>query len=354
MKIDKSFYGEVEGRKVFQYSLKNSTGTELIVLNYGAIINKLLLRDRKGELANVVLTLPDLESYQKNPHYLGCVIGRYAGRIRKGQIVIDNQNYQLSQNEGENTLHGGFLGFGRVIWEAETRVLGDYGEIHLTYRSPHGEEGFQGNLNLTVIYRLNERDNLEITYRGISDRNTCLSPTNHSYFNLSGKVQSVEEDYLKIYSNQVLKSREDLTAEKDLVTIEELNIQGPYIKIKEYMDLLEKISNFRGIDHTFYVGDKGGELVKIADYYHQPSGRLLEVYTNHPYINIYSGNFLNPSVTLEGGSRAVAYGGICFETCEQPNAPHWGLGILPQGVLYQKKCLYKFSVKGNVKSSMKK
>ncbi|SHJ54498.1 aldose 1-epimerase [Anaerobranca californiensis DSM 14826] len=339
MKIHREFYGKTKkGEDVYRYLLKNSKGTEVAILNYGAIINKLLVRDRRGDVQNIVLTLPDLSCYEDNPAYIGCVVGRYAGRIKDGKLVIGNRIYRLSQNEGKNTLHGGFVGFNKRVWEVESRVCQSFGEVSLSYLSPDGEEGFPGNLQAKVIYRLDDEDQLEIVYQGISDKDTYFSPTNHSYFNLSGTISSVEGDNLTVYSSKVVKMGEDLVGEKELVDLPLLRGSST---VKDYVDLLEGISPFRGIDHTFYLGD--GELQRVAKLYNPSSGRSLEVSSNCPYVNIYSGNFLGADILLENG-KGVKYGGICFETCEQPNGPYWGSNFLQANTLYSRKTVFKFKV----------
>lgn len=351
MGIYKEAYGETQqGELVYEYTIANSSGMKVSVLNLGGIITRLLVPDRHGNFQNIVLALDSLQGYVENPAYVGAIVGRYAGRIKDSAMKIGGKEYQLDRNDGNNSLHGGFKGLNKVIWTIEEKLENSEAELRLAYLSRDGEGGFPGNLKINATYRVHEDNSLEIIYEAISDKETAVSLTNHSYFNLSGDIETIEEHDLRLNTPFLLEAGADMLAGERILDLRQYGIKiGEVKKIKEYMLALEKASGFKGMDHAFIV-NKGGskELSFTAEYQHQGSGRSLAVYTDLPYINIYSGNFLDEGITLAEGKSAVKYGGICFETQEQPDGPHnLGLGyrFLKPNELYKRTTVFKFSIK---------
>ena len=350
MRIDKQHYGVTsEGVEIVQYNLSNDRGMQVSILNLGCIITKILVPDKNGLLDNVVLSLKDCKAYELNSPFMGCVVGRYAGRIRDACLNIKGDVYELDQNQGSHCLHGGFKGFGRVVWDVELDVHDAMGEIKLKYTSIDGEGGFPGNLDVTTYYRLFENNSFEITYEAVSDKRTAVSLTNHSYFNLAGDNQSIKGHKLRINCNQVAELDKDLLPTGRMLSLKNLRIDTDNaLAIGELMEGLGKISSFEGIDHPFKVkkGVLSGFLPAI-EYYHWGSGRKLAVYTDTPYVNVYSGNYLNKDIVLKGGKSAVKHGGICFETQEQPDGPNnldMGYEFLDAGKLYRRSTVLVFSV----------
>lgn len=350
MIIHKRIYGETEcGEMVFEYTMINSLGMKVSVLNLGATISGIFVSNRNGTFENVVLALNDIHGYEKNQAYIGCVVGRYAGRIKDGILKIDDKTYSLDRNEGQNSLHGGFLGFNRVIWDVEEMITDESLQLRLTYLSKDGEGGYPGDLKVSVVYRLYEDNSLAIIYEALSDKKTAISFTNHSYFNLSCNAEQVTEHYLSINTPYVLELTEDMLAGEKILDLREYGLDGISNKISDYMITLERLSHFYGIDHSFVLNNSESyELNLAADYYDKSSGRGMLVYTDLPYINIYSGNFLNKDIVLKGGKAATQFGGICFETQEQPNGPHhMGLGykFLEPNENYRRTTVIRFFVK---------
>lgn len=346
MGIEKSFYGKTKlGHDVHQYTLTNPKGMEVSILDFGCVITKISVPDNKDRFENVVLKHPSLEGYQENAAYVGCVVGRYAGRISDATISIDDMEFQLDNNDQNNTLHGGFIGFGRSIWEVEEIKDKPSPQIKLCYLSKDGEGGFPGNLHVATIYTLLEDNSLEISYQAMSDKKTAVSLTNHSYFNLSGTLEPVTEHHLNVIRPEILELDSNLLPTGKTIDLER---HGPDLgfgtTVKEYMEVLKTVSPFYGIDHPFLVSKDGNDLVLAAKYSHKESGRTMEVFTNLPFMNIYSGNFLGSEV-LKGSRK---YSGICFETQEQPNGPNiQGLGyrFLESDTLYSCTTRFKFSTK---------
>jgi len=315
MNIYKEIYGETQGgKRVFQYTMTNFKGMKVSVLNLGGIITKALVPDRNGSFENVVLTLNSLRDYEDNSAYIGCVVGRYAGRIKDGAITIDSKEYRLDRNDGENSLHGGFKGLNKVIWDVEERVEDSFCELKLTYLSRDGEGGFPGSVKIDLLYRLYEDNSLEISYEAISDKKTAISLTNHSYFNLSGDIEPVMEHNLWINNPYLLEVGEGMIVGDRIIDLTHYGLGDEKNKrVRDYIEVLEKVSSFRGIDHPFIVNRIDlCDLALAAEYQHRDSGRSLSVYTDMPYINIYSGNFLHKNILLKGGKEAIQYGGICF------------------------------------------
>lgn len=348
MGIIKKFYGKTQmGYEVYEYTLSNSGGMEVSILDFGCVITKIAVPDKRGKIENIVLKLPSIRDYETNPAYIGCIVGPYAGRIKGGLISIGDVEYHLDKNDGVNALHGGFVGLGRVMWKALELLEKPYPQIKLTYLSPHGEGGFPGNLRVNVVYSLCENNSLQISYEAVSDKKTAISLTNHSYFNLSGTLEPITKHSLRVVNPKILELDTDLLVTGKVIDLNEIGIKGENtVAVREYMDILQKVTPFYGIDHPFLIENDGENLVLAAEYSHSETGRFMEVYSNLPYMNIYSGNFLNGMV-LEG---ATQYSGICFETQEQPdgpNIPELGYSFLDANTPYSCTTVFKFTIDKN-------
>ncbi len=204
--IEKTLFGKLsDGREVYKYLLKNDAGMRAEIINYGAIVTNLYVKDRKGVLADVVLGYDSLQGYVDGKSYFGAIVGRYGNRIGKGKFSLEGKDYRLAVNDGENHLHGGFKGFNRVLWNAEPLEEKKGPSLKLTYTSRDGEEGFPGTVNITVKYTLTKDNALEIRYEGKTDKATILNPTHHSYFNLTGSLTNT------ILNHQLMIAADSIT-----------------------------------------------------------------------------------------------------------------------------------------------
>lgn len=191
MKVVKEEFGSKDNQTVFLFNLINNYGVEIGCINYGCIITKIITPDKDGNFENIVVGYDTLNEYEKDSYFLGAAIGRVAGRIKAGSFELDGHTYSLAQNENNNHLHGGIKGFNQVIWDAEIIESEQEAAVRFTYLSPNGEEGYPGNLKVSVTYTLNNKNEFSIHYSGISDEKTLLNMTNHSYFNLSGDLKGI-------------------------------------------------------------------------------------------------------------------------------------------------------------------
>ena len=313
MEIFKKSWGKTKkNEEVFLYTLKNEF-LEVEVLNYGGIIKSILASDKNGKKENVVLSLPTIEDYEKRSPYFGAIVGRNAGRIKDGILKIDGVEYALEKNSGNNSLHGGIDNFSHKIWKVEKEIQGDKGILILTLKSPHLEEGFPGNVEITVKYTLYKNE-LWLDYKGTSDRKTYLNLTNHSYFNLSGNfANNVKNQYL------TLNSKEFIAVDEQTLPVEIRKVDNTPFDFRN-SKLLEEVFNSsydqvsivnNGIDHPFILDKKKNHQIILED---RSNGRVLEIETDQPAVVIYSGNYLHEVGDLEHKVKCEKYMGICFET----------------------------------------
>lgn len=306
--------------KVFR--LINDRHMLVEILNYGGAITKILVPDQKGRRENVVLGYRDYREYEGNPHFLGALIGRVAGRIQDSWFELDGRRYRLKKNDGSHHLHGGSDGFHRVLWEAEPfESSGEIG-LELRYLSRDGESGYPGNVEVQVIYKLNNDNRLMMEYRAVSDRKTPLTLTNHSYFNLSGNLKETVH-------NHVVKMNCSRFAELDrelIPTGKILKVRGTLFDFTAGRKLGEGITAGSGqnrivgggYDHYFLFDSDEQGRVTITD---ESSGRVLTIRTNQPGMVMYTSNNLDEGLELaEGKSRK--YLGVCFETQASPASLH--------------------------------
>jgi aldose 1-epimerase len=343
-------FGTHNGRNVTLYTLTNSHGMEVRVMNYGGIIVSIRVPDRKGEFADVVLGHDTLEGYTPNPPYLGAVVGRYANRIANGTFTLDGKTYTLPKNDGPNTLHGGTTrAFDKVVWDREL-LIGKIG-VAFSYLSKDGEEGFPGNLQVKVTYTLTEANELTIDYEATTDKATPINVSQHSYFNLAGEGTS------DILSHEIMINADKFTpVDKTLIPTGELRpVKGtPFdfttsTKIGSRIDdNYDQLVLGHGYDHNFVLNRTGDGLVLAARVYEPTSGRVLEVSTTQPGVQFYTGNFLDGTVTGKQGHVYKRRYGLCLETQhfpDSPNHPDFPSTILKPGQTFHEKTVFKFSAK---------
>jgi aldose 1-epimerase len=341
-----TFGALADGREALEYTLTNSAGMSARIINYGATITSLFVPDRDGNIEDVVLGYDSLQGYVNGSEYFGAVVGRYGNRIAKGQFLIDGQQYQLTINNGENHLHGGKIGFNKVLWEAEVLNDLDIPAIRFTYVSRDGEEGYPGTVILKVTYALTDSNELRIDYEGVTDKPTILNPTQHSYFNLSGKFADT------ILGHSLIIEADKFTPTAELASVEStpLDFRQPRTIGERIDDPFDQLVLGQGYDHNWvlkdYTGD--GEIHKAAQLYDPSSGRLMTVFTDQPGIQFYSGNFLDGSAI---GKNGIAYGhrtGLCLETQvfpDSPNKPDFPSAFLKPGQVYRQTTIYQFSTR---------
>ena len=347
--ITKETFGKTaDGQNVDLYTIRNARGFEAKITNYGGIVVSLRVPDRNGKFADVVLGFNDFDSYLKNDPYLGAIIGRYGNRIAKGRFTLNGAEYKLAVNNGENHLHGGIKGFDKVVWTGVARSTKGGPEIVLTYLSKDGEEGYPGNLNVTVVYRLTNND-LRIDYTATTDKDTVTNLTHHSYFNLAGEGNGdILNHLVTINANRFIP-----TDAGSIPTGELRSVAGtPFDFLKataigaRINDDEEQLKLGRGYDHTFVINGNPGRLRLAATAYEQTSGRVMQVWTTEPGVQFYTGNFLDGTLTGKSGKIYPRRSGFCLETQhypDSPNQPSFPTTTLKKGATYKSTTIYRFS-----------
>jgi aldose 1-epimerase len=337
-------FGTFENAAITQYTLTNPAGMQVSIINYGGTITGILTPDKNQKMGDVVLGFDSLPGYlQKGNPYFGALIGRYGNRIAKGTFVLDKQTYHLPLNDHGNTLHGGLKGFDKVVWSA-TKLSGD-SSLQLTYFSKDGEQGFPGNLNVTVVYTLGSDNALQIAYSATTDKPTPINLTNHAYFNLSGgKEPTILDHELMIHADKY-------TAVDSLLIPTGLlpDVKGTPMDFTVAKAVGKDIGFVKGgYDHNWVLNRKGTGLEQVASVYDPGSGRLLEVFTTEPGLQFYTGNFLDSTLKGKNGWVYGQHSALCLETQHFPDGPNQPLfpnTILKPGETYKHLTKYKFSVK---------
>ncbi len=317
-----------DGRAVEAVVLSNGNGIEARIITLGATLQSLKAPDADGEFDDIVLGYDDAASYLANPQYFGATIGRYANRIADGRFELDGETYDLVQNEGTNTLHGGTDGFDKRLWTiADVEDGRRRSSVTMTYESPAGEMGFPGNVTATVTYTLTEKNELRIEHEATTDAPTIVNLTNHSFFNLSGHeaMESVLDQELMLAAGRYTPVNENL-----IPTGEVVQVEGTPFDFTESMPIGDRIRAgeneqlriARGYDHNFVLDGRSGRLRLAARVEDPVSGRVLEVLSDQPAIQFYSGNFLDGTVVGKADTIYRQGDGLCLEPQTYPNAPN--------------------------------
>jgi aldose 1-epimerase len=322
---------------------------KLEVLSFGAVVRCLFAPDRNGRLVDVVLGYDDLSSYESDRSYMGAAIGRYANRIRDGIFTLDGSEYHLSRNEGLHHLHGGERGFDKVVWRSSPfEDSGTIGVV-LEHTSPHGDEGYPGELVVQLTYSLSPANEFSVEYHATADRATPVNLTNHGYFNLSGEGNGDVLDHeLKIYADRFAEIDSDLLPTGNLLSVEgtPFDFRQSEAVGARIADDHEQLRRAGGYDHNFVLGDGDSALARAARVFDPLSGVEMEVLTTEPGMQFYSGNFLNPDRPGKGGNVYQRRGGFCLETQhfpDSPNHPEFPSTILRPGEEYKSRTEYRFS-----------
>ncbi|MBL7736289.1 MAG: galactose mutarotase [Chitinophagaceae bacterium] len=343
--IKQEKFGSVDGQDIIQYTLSNPAGMEVKIINYGGTLTSIMVPDSAGRWGDVLLGFDSLQGYlQKENPYIGCLVGRYANRIANGKFTVNGKVYQLPLNNNGNSLHGGQKGFSRVVWTA--KPLPETNSVQLNYHSKDGEEGYPGSLNVQVVYTVTNVNELKIEYLATTDKGTPVNLTNHAYFNLSaGKDSTVLGHTLTVNADHftVVNDKQIPTGALDSVKGTPMDFNQP-LAIKTNID---KVPG--GYDHNWALRKSTpGEPELAATLYHQGTGRRLEVFTTEPGIQVYTGNFLDGSLTGKYGRKYVKHSGICLETQhfpDSPNHPSFPSTLLRPGEKYRQTTIYKFSTR---------
>jgi aldose 1-epimerase len=351
--ISSESWGEVDGEAVTLYTLTNANGMEVKITNYGGIITSVVVPDRDGEMENVTLGFTSLDEYVAGHPYFGTITGRYANRIARGTFDIDDENFYLALNNGPNSLHGGDRGFDKHVWAAE-EVSGE-GEVGVTLSrvSPDMEEGYPGNLDVSVTYTLTDNDEIRIDYHATTDEPTHVNLTNHAYWNLAGEGSGSAEDHeLTLMASNYTPVDENLipTGEIAPVAGTPLDFTTPHPIGERVRDDFEQLVIGRGYDHNFVLDRSSPDettLIVAARVVEPASGRTLEISTTEPGIQFYSGNFLDATEVGGAGKMYRQGDGFALETQhfpDSPNQPDFPSTLLEPDEEFNSTTVYAFSV----------
>lgn len=336
------------GEPVELFTLKNAKGTEVAITNYGGIVVSIRTADRAGNFADIALGHDSLDGYLKPHPYFGAIIGRYGNRIGNAVFKLNGVEYKLARNDGANSLHGGVKGFDKVVWYARQTKVEGAPALELAYVSKDGEEGYPGTLATTVIYSLNDNNELRIDYSATTDKDTVVNLTNHSYFNLAGQGEG------DILGHVMMINASRFTpVDSGLIPTGELKpVEGTPFDFRTPTPIGARINNAdeqlklgRGYDHNFVLDGEAGTLRLAARVTEPKSGRTLEVLTTEPGIQFYTGNFLDGSITGKGGKVYGRRYGFCLETQhfpDSPNKPEFPSTVLKPGGRYASTTIYRF------------
>ena len=348
--ITKHNFGETnDGEEVFEFILKNKRGMRISIISYGGIITSWTAADKNGDYKDIVLGYNSLEEYQTESPYFGALIGRYGNRIAGGNFILDGENYSLAINNGENHLHGGLKGFDKVVWDTKTVVNDSEASLELSYLSHDMEEGYPGNLKVKVIYTLNNNDELKVKYEATTDKKTIVNLTQHSYFNLSADFnKDVLGHEITINANSFLPVDSTL-----IPTGEIRNVKGTPFDFRNPKKIGKEINNIdtqltfgNGYDHCWVLDYQDTGVRLVAKAFEPFSGRLLEIFSDQPGIQFYSGNFLDGTLKSKDGGAYNFRSGFCLETQHYPDSPNnknFPSVILNPGEKYQTETIFKFS-----------
>ena len=341
------FFKNINGKETTIYVLKNRNGLVSEITNYGARVVSLWVPDNNGNFDDIVLGFDNIDDYiNAKEKYFGATIGRYGNRIKEGKFLINDKEYYLEKNNGLNHLHGGNMGFSDVVWNAKQI---DNQTLELNYFSKNMEEGYPGNLNVKIIYHLNNKDELKIEYFAKTDESTHVNLTHHSFFNLLGAGnETINEHLLYINANSFTPVDETLipTGNIELVANTPFDFSVP-TKIGNRINQEDNQLNYgKGYDHNYVLNNSQSEEIIAAKVYEKKSGRTLEVYTNEPGMQFYAGNFLSGTIGKHGKSYKKR-SAFCLETQHFPNSPNqknFPSTILKPNEEYYSICIYKFSI----------
>ncbi len=329
------------GEDIFLFRLCNNKGTEVLISNYGAIINSFKIKQADGSVNDIVLGFDRMEDYLdevylNNYPWMGCAIGRTANRIKHGKVTIDGREYQLTVNKGLDHLHGGASGFDKKIWR-QLPEANDQGSVLFTCTSPDGDEGYPGNLEVQLKFHLNDQDELSYEFHAVADKPTIVNLTHHSYFNLNNGRGTIADHQIRIPASQILAQDEGLVTNG-----QQIPIGNTVYDFNEFKPIGKKRDDEEIYDQSYVVDNKSRELQLVAEALSTLSNTKLSVYSTEPVVHFYSGKWF-PEVKGKVGTHYGPASGFCLETHIHPNAiniPHFPNTILRPGEKYFHKTVY--------------
>jgi aldose 1-epimerase len=350
--LTRARFGELDA-----FTLRNSGGIEVRVITYGARVVSILAPDRDGRFGDIVLGFDTVEPYTTRAPFFGSVVGRHANRIANGTFTLDGVTYRLATNNGPNHLHGGPGGWHAVIWEPEPFEANDSAGVILRYTSADGEEGYPGRVDATVVYTLNDRNELSIDYEAVTDKPTIVNMTHHSFFNLAGRnVADVLGHELTIDADSYLPVNATMIPTGEVAPVRDspFDFRKPAVVGARIGEPHEQLLRARGYDHTFVLNGRapagrsdGGVCAHAARVVEPTSGRTLHVATTEPGLQFYSGNNLDGSMVSRDGRVLVTRSALCLEPHhypDSPNQPHFPTTILRPGEMYTSRTVFTFAV----------
>lgn len=335
------------------YQLKNKSGMEVKITNYGATVTSIKVADKNGEYEDIALGYNSVEGYMNavDKPYFGSIVGRYGNRIAKGKFTLDGNTYTLAKNNGPNHLHGGVIGFDKVVWDANPIKGKGFTGLELTYLAKDMEEGYPGNLDIKVVYKLTDDNELLIDFYATTDKATPVNLTNHTYFNLAGEGNgTILNHELMVNADNYTPVDETLIPTGKIAAVEGTPFDFTTAKAigRDINQDNEQLKFGGGYDHNFVLNKETDGMTLAATVYEPTSGRFMEVLTEEPGIQFYCGNFLDGRLKGKSGKSYVHRGGFCLETQhypDSPNQPNFPSTILLPGQVYQTKTVYRFSTK---------
>lgn len=350
MTLDVSNFGRMpDGSPVRLYTLRNKNGMTVKVTEYGLIITELHVPDRTGKPGNVVLGFDNLDRYLKGHPFFGAIAGRVANRIGGARFTIDGREYTLAKNNGPNHLHGGLQGFDKKLWTSRPLpCTANEAAVEFEYTSPDGEEGYPGNLRVIVRYTLTAENELRIDYTATTDKPTPVNLTNHSYFNLAGEGDVLGHE-LMVAADFYTPTDEGLIPTGEIRTVRgtALDFTSP-VKIGARINETGLKPGGYGYDHNFVLRSGGQSLALAANVYDPATGRVMDVLTTEPGVQLYTANHMDGSIVGTGGVRYPRHAGLCLETQHFPdsiNKPHFPSVLLRPGHTYRSTTVFKFTTR---------
>ncbi|MEN7550737.1 aldose epimerase family protein [Rapidithrix thailandica] len=348
--IQKTSWGNVRGKEVFLFTLTNTQGLKAEITNYGGIWVSLFCPDRNGQWQDIVWGRDSLEAYQEEHPFLGAIVGRYANRIAKGECHIDNQIYKFAVNNGPNHLHGGLEGFDKAVWDAKIIQTEEYVGLQLYHLSQDGEEGYPGNLSLTVEYIFTNQNELKIHYRAKTDKTTVVNLTNHAYFNLKGQG-SILDHKLQLNARFFTPCDETAIPTGEIKSVR--NSPMDFTQAKRIGNDIEEedlqLRHGKGYDHNFVLNKPYGVLGLAAILSEESTGRKVMMHTTEPGLQVYTGNWLE-GTKVKNQQVLKDREGIALEAQhypDSPNKPHFPSTVLTPGKEYHQTTVYQFLVESN-------
>ena len=353
MQCNRTPFGRIGSSSVDLYVLRNGHGLEASLTTYGATLVSMKTPDAKGRLQDVTLGFGSLDGYLGNNPFFGCTVGRVANRISGARFLLEGREYRMAANDGPNCLHGGLKGLDKRVWSAKETAENDSIGIEFRYSSPDGDEGFPGTVDVTVIYLLTEANELRIRYAAKTDKVTVLNLTNHAYWNLRGEGNGdVLDHVLKLSAELYTPSGSGLipTGEIAPVAGTPLDFTKPMAIGSRIKDEHPQLKVAGGYDHNFVIKrpDKSASLVLAAEVFEPETRRVMEVLTTEPGVQLYSGNFLDGSITGKSGKTYGKRSGLCLETQhypDSPNRPEFPSVVLKPGLVFSSETVHRFSVR---------